>query len=119
MKLSKRRNRMHLMGSHSATVMKKTFTNVASNYEEIDLTPCDVSVQKETQMQKGSETWDPSHIYSVVNKKSPKTAGKYNVEIEGMCDNCLYTVVNKKKPRIPPRSIDNVEAFELRWRNLS
>ena len=60
-------------GSHSATVMKKTFTNAANSYEEIDLTLCDVSVQKVTQ---GSETWDPSHIYSAVNKKSTKTAVK-------------------------------------------
>ena len=102
-------------GSHSDTVIKKTFTNAASNYEEIDLTPCDVSVQKETQMQKGSETWDPSHIYSAVNKKSTKTTGKCNGEIEGMCDNCLYAIVNKKKPKIPPRSFDyeELEALEL------
>ena len=105
-------------GSHSATVMKKTFINAASNYEEIDLTPCDVSVQKETQMQKGSEKWDPSHIYSAVNKKSPKTAGKCNAENaekEGMCDNCLYAVVNKKKQKIPPRSFDygELEALEV------
>ena len=65
--------------------MKKTFINAASNYEEIDLTPCDVSVQKETRM--GSEKWDPSHIYSAVNKKNPKIAGKCNAEIEGMRDN--------------------------------
>ena len=92
-------------GSHSATVMKKTFANASRNRKEIDLTPCDVSVQKETQMQKGSETWDPSHIYSTVNKKS-KTAGKCSAEVEGTRDNCLYAVVNKKKPKIPPRNID-------------
>ena len=32
-----------LDGSHPDSVMKKTFINAASNYEEIDLTPCDVS----------------------------------------------------------------------------
>ena len=88
----------------SATVMKKTFTNAASNYEEIDLTPCDVSVQKETQMQKGPETWDPSHIYSAVNKKSTKTAVK-KTAVKPTNDNSLiYAVVDKKKPKVPPRS---------------
>ena len=93
-------------GSHSATVIKKTFTTAASNYEEIDLTPCNVSVQKENQMQKGSETWDPSHIYSAVNKKSTKTAVK-KTAVKSTHDNCLiYAVVDKKKPKVPPRSSD-------------
>ena len=101
-------------GSHSATAMKKTFANASRNHKEIDLTPCDVSVQKETQMQKGSETWDPSHIYSTVNKKS-KTARKCSAEVEETHDNCLYAVVNKKKPKRPPRNIDygELEALEL------
>ena len=87
----------------SATVMKKTFTNAASNYEEIDLTPCDVSVQKETQMQKGPETWDPSHIYSAVNKKSTTAVKK--TAMKSTNDNSLiYAVVDKKKPKVPPRS---------------
>ena len=103
--------------SHSATVMKKTFTNAASNYEEIDLTPCDVSVQKETQMQKGPETWDPSHIYSAVNKKSTKTAVK-ETAMKSTHDNCIiYAVVDKKKTKVPPRSsvtdyIPDSTAFE-------
>ena len=95
-------------GSHSATVMKKTFTNAASSYEEIDLTPRDVSVQKETQ---GSETWDPSHIYSAVNKKSTKTAVK-KTAVKSTRDNCLiYAIVDKKKPKVPPRSrgLDTLE----------
>ena len=102
-------------GSHSATVMKKIFTNAASNYEEIDLTPCDVSVQKETQMQRGSETWDPSHIYSAVNRKSTKTAVK-KTAMKSTRDNCLiYAVVDKKKPKVPPRSSDygELDALEL------
>ena len=102
-------------GSHSATVMKKTFTTAASNYEEIDLTPCDVSVQKETQMQKGSEKWDPSHTYSIVNKKSTKTAVK-KTTVKSTHDNCLiYAVVDKKKPKVPPRSSDygELDALEL------
>ena len=100
-------------GSHSATVMKKIFTNGASNYEQIDLTPCDVSVQKETQMQRGSETWDPSHIYSAVNKKSTKTAVK-KTAVKSTHDNCLiYAVVDKKKPKVPPRSSDHGELDAL------
>ena len=98
-------------GSHYDTVEN---TNVAArNYEEIDLTPYDVSVKRETetQTQKGSETWDPSHIYSVVNKKSTMTAVKCHAEIEGTHGN-LYAVVDKEKPKIPPRSSD-YEALEL------
>ena len=99
--------------SHSATVIKKTFANAASNYEEIDLTPCDVSVQKENQMQKGSETWDPSHIYSAVNKKSTKTAVK-KTAVKSTHDNCLiYAIVDKKKPKVPPRSSDYGELDTL------
>ena len=96
--------------------MKKTFVNAASNYEEIDLTPCDVSMQKETQMQKGSETWDPSHFYSTVNKKSTKTAVKKTAvksDEEDIHDNCIiYAIMNKKKP---PRSSDygGLDALEL------
>ena len=103
--------------SHSATVMKKIFINAASNYEEIDLTPCDVSVQKETQMQKGPETWDPSHIYSAVNKKSTKTAVKKTAEKPTNDNSLIYAVVDKKKPKVPPRSsvtdyIPDSTAFE-------
>ena len=102
------------------SITKKRFTNAAAeNYEEIDLTPCveetplNISVQQRDQTPRfnSSETWNDSHVYSVVNKKkSTKTSVN-----EDSHDNYLYAVVDKKKPKIPPRSSDckELETYQL------
>ena len=96
-------------------VHNERFAKASRNYKEIDLTLCDVSVQKETRMQKGSETWDPSHIYSAVNKKSTKTALKKTTVKSNEEITALYAVVNKKKPKVQPRSSEygGLDSLEL------